>query len=108
MRILTITNRFPRPGHQTDATYNGHQVDALAKHHEVRVIAPVAWLERVRDLGKVGAGRQSLRGATPVYHPTFWYVPKVREHRFGRAYARSIQGTVRKVLKDFRPDALLS
>ena len=49
MRILVITNQYPRPGHPTVAQFNRQQFRMLAVEHDVSVINPVAWTEVLRD-----------------------------------------------------------
>src|SRR2546421_12551659 len=109
MRVLIITNRFPRPGHMTDATYNGSQVDGLAANHDLRAIVPVAWTERLRDLMRGAyAGRATMHGTVRLDLPTYWFVPRLFEGRYGRCYYRSIRGAVRRVGEEFAPDGVVS
>lgn len=108
MRILVITNRFPRPAQPTVATYNLVQAQAIAKHHEVRVIAPVPWPEEVSDLraGRFPVREHTSFGGLRVYHPSVIYVPRLFEHRFGQQYLWSIRRVVKRVVAELRPTAL--
>lgn len=109
MRILVITSLYPRPAHELIAPFNRWQIRALAAHHAVRMVVPVPWTERVRDLRrrhvtpKIFENTDGLR----VSCPTYYYPPRILEHHWGRCYARSIRGTVAAVVQEFRPDVLL-
>ncbi len=110
MRILVITNRFPRPAQPTVATYNLVQAQAIAKHHEVRVIVPVPWPEEVSDLrlGRLPVRDHTSFGGLRVYHPTVFFLPRVFHHRFGQQYLWSIRRTVRRVVAELKPTAIFS
>lgn len=110
MRILIITNLYPRPQQPTRATFNRNQFAALNRDHELRILAPVAWTDRLN--------RRSLRWerveswTTPegaaVDHPTYWFPPKVLRGMYGRCFERSIANAFHAAVDDFRPEAVLS
>jgi glycosyltransferase involved in cell wall biosynthesis len=109
MRILAITSQYPRPGAETAAAFNRQQFAALAKEHDVRVIAPVAWTERLRAKlhGRPGWSEPAGPNALPVDRPTYYFPPRLLEHRWGQCYYRSIRRTVLQRIDEFRPDAIL-
>lgn len=41
-------------------------------------------------------------------YPTYWYTPKILQHRYGDQMWWSVRRCVQQVLKSFRPDAVLS
>ncbi len=110
MRILAITNLYPRPGHELMAAFNRQQFRALAQQHELRVVAPIPWQEALRDrMTRRTAPRHYANGdGIQVDHPIYYYLPRVRPHRYGERYLRSIRPTVDRLLKEFRPDVLLT
>jgi glycosyltransferase involved in cell wall biosynthesis len=106
MRILTITNCYPRPGHATNAMFSFLQLRALTKLHDVRTIVPVAWTDRWKD--RKPAPAQSDSNGMRIYYPTYWFTPKILQDHYGTFFLRSIRRTVKMVLKDFSPDAILA
>lgn len=110
MRILGITNRYPRPGHDTVATYNREQFRALARCHDVRIIAPLPWTDRLRDAAAFSAApcRYRNRDGIWVDHPTFWFPPKVARRWYGHLYLSCIRKAAESAIDEFRPDAILA
>lgn len=108
MRILVLTNRFPRPAAPTTATYNLVQALAIAKHHEVKAIVPVPWPEVASDLvrGHRPIFEHTRFGGLEVHHPTVYFLPRFLLHLFGKEYLASIRRTVRRVVKELRPQAI--
>jgi teichuronic acid biosynthesis glycosyltransferase TuaC len=109
MRILVITNLYPRPGHSTIATYNREQFRALAQEHEVRIVAPVPWTERVRDLlARTSGPKSCTQDQIPVRYPTYYFSPKVGEQFWGHSFLWSVRKEVRKAAAEFGPDVILA
>ena len=110
MRILAITNLYPRPGHETIAAYNRQQFHALSKQHALRIIAPVAWTNCLRDFGKRHARPRRYVNADGIWvdHPVFYFPPRMLEHRYGEYYLQSIRKSVKACLKEFPAEAILS
>jgi glycosyltransferase involved in cell wall biosynthesis len=110
MRILAITNLYPRPGFETLAVFNRQQFRALANRHEVHVIAPVPWPTRLRGLLSLKSeSRQYVNSdGLCVYHPTYFYTPRVMQHSYGRFFLASVRRTAQGVIRNFKPNALLS
>jgi glycosyltransferase involved in cell wall biosynthesis len=110
MKILALTNLYPRPGHEGFAPFNRQQFRALGRAHDLRVIAPVPWTEAVLDLR---AGIPAPRGYVNadglwVDHPRFFFPPRVLRRSYGSFYLASVRPAVDRLLKGFRPDVLLS
>ncbi|HVX15427.1 MAG TPA: glycosyltransferase [Pirellulales bacterium] len=110
MRILAITNLYPRPGHERMAAFNRQQFRALAERHELRVIAPVPWQEVLKDrlTGRATPSHYINGDGIHVDHPIFYYLPRVRSHRWGEYYLRSIRPIVERRIEQFRPDVMLA
>jgi glycosyltransferase involved in cell wall biosynthesis len=110
MRILAITNLYPWAGQELLAPYNQQQFRHLAEEHEMAVIAPVAWTEQVKGWWR---GRRVRRRylndhGTWVYHPTYFFPPKVLQHQYGKFYLSSISKLAWRLVRDFRPEVVLS
>jgi glycosyltransferase involved in cell wall biosynthesis len=108
MRILVLTNRFPRPAQRTVATYNLLQCRAMAKHHDLRIVVPVPWTDEVRDLlrGKPPIREHRQFDGLHVYHPSIVFLPRFFLHTFGPQYLRSVRRTVDRAVRDLRPEAI--
>jgi glycosyltransferase involved in cell wall biosynthesis len=110
MRLLVLTNRFPRPANPTVATYNLVQCRAMAKSHDVRVVAPVPWTEEARDLlhRRLPVREHRSFGGLEVHHPSVLFLPRAMLHKFGEQYLRSVRATVMRVAREQQPDAIFS
>src|SRR5438128_1912295 len=110
MRLLLLTNDFPNPCQPTNAVFNLELARALARRHEVRVIAPVAWVDEWRTR-RCNPGLSYERLARidgiEVYHPRYYYPPKVFRRLYGWFLWRSVRGTVWHLLKSYAPQAVL-
>lgn len=110
LRLLAITNLYPRPGNELMAAFNRQQFKALAQQHELRVVAPVPWQQRLLDRARGATAPRHYRNADgiEVDHPTFYYLPRLAPHRYGNAYLRSVRPKVERIVKEFNPDALFA
>jgi glycosyltransferase involved in cell wall biosynthesis len=110
VRILAITNLYPRPGNELFAPYNRQQFRFLARENELSVIAPVAWTIKVKEWARLRhtPGKYLNDHGTWVYHPTYYFPPKVFQHRHGQWYLRSIGRLAEGLLREFRPQVVLS
>ncbi len=110
MRILSITNLYPRPGHDLIAPFNRQQFGALAQAHAVRVIAPVPWHQALKDQWqrRPAPGRYTNSDGVEVEHPLFYYPPRMMRPRAGHFFYHSIRKCVQQALAQFQPDVLLA
>jgi glycosyltransferase involved in cell wall biosynthesis len=108
MRILAITNLYPRPGHDTLAPFNRQQFAALAQVHDLSVISPVAWTEELRDW-KAGFSvpRHYLSAEQiEVRHPCYYFPPRILRATYGQFFLASIRREVIRTALEFRPDVI--
>ncbi len=110
MRILVLTNLYPRPHHETRATFNREQFHALLPEHEVRIIAPVAWTEEFRDRlsGRVTTRPRRTDDGVRIEHPLYFFLPKLAPHYYGPCFLWSVRKTARRVIREFQPDLILA
>lgn len=105
MRILFCSYAYPNPWQPGLGTFNRTMLAGLAKQHLVRVIAPVAFTERWRKPGLTGF--QAAANISAEY-PTYFYPPKIGRSHYDKFLWWSIRRTVRKQIRDFQPDVVLS
>jgi glycosyltransferase involved in cell wall biosynthesis len=110
VRVLFITNDFPNPYEPGKGVFNAYLTAALAREHQVRVVSPIAWVDELRALagGAPAAPRRVERDGAEVYHPRYYYPPKVMRRHYGWFFWRSVRGTVRAITRGCRPDAVLA
>lgn len=106
MRLLFVSTIYPNPFEPVKGVFNRHLLRAVAAAgHDVRVIAPVPWtVARGRELPAepVVDGERLA-----VYHPRYWYVPKILGRTTAGFYRWSINSAVRRALDGFRPHAVV-
>jgi glycosyltransferase involved in cell wall biosynthesis len=100
MRLLLIADNFPSPLEPTRGIFNLGLARALAARHDVRVVAPVSWLR-----GR--SPRMATIEGIEVHHPRYYYTPKVLRRFYGSFLWWSVRGTVLRLLREQRPDAVL-
>lgn len=106
LRVLYLTQIFPQPGDPSRGTYNFNTAVNLAHDCEIRVLSPVPWWERVRRPHTLLAGAASELDGLRVDYPTWWSVPRGTALH-ARALARSLQGRVRGLRREFPFDVVL-
>lgn len=109
MRVLAITNLYPRPGHETLAPFNHQQFAALAREHELAVIAPIPWTEEVRDRwsGRRVPVRYRTGDEIEVRHPRYYFTPRVFRAAYGRFFLTSIRREFHRLSREMRPEVVL-
>jgi glycosyltransferase involved in cell wall biosynthesis len=112
MKLLFLSNVFPSPYQPTKGTFNLELLRALARRHEVRVVAPVSWVDewqaRRRGIAPLSACRQSVVGGIETHYPRFYYPPRVLRNLYGEFFWFSVRPTIRRLLDEGPPDAVLS
>jgi glycosyltransferase involved in cell wall biosynthesis len=68
------------------ATFNKNQVGMLKDWYEVDVIAPIPWPKKLRR----NIPEQSNIDGMNIYHPVYWYLPKIAREANGRFFLNSI------------------
>jgi glycosyltransferase involved in cell wall biosynthesis len=109
MRILAITNLYPRPGHEASAAFNRQQFRALSAEHDLAVVAPVPWTEGLRDRWAGRGAPRHVRNpdGVAISYPLFYFPPRVLRHRYGEFFLISIRREVERLLHEHRPEVLL-
>lgn len=114
MRILALTNLYPNPLQPHRATFNRQQLRAVASQggNRMTVVAPVAWTDELsaRRAGKppLPMGRRTMLDGLEVWHPRYWFPPRMLRGTYGLCYEWSVRRTVDRLVADFRPDLLLA
>ncbi len=110
MRILTISNLYPRPGADSLAPFNRQQVRALSGRHEILVIAPVPWTKNVREwiAGNPTPRHHTNADGIDVSHPIFYYIPKLFRSQSGWFFRASIARETFLQIGRHRPEVILS
>jgi glycosyltransferase involved in cell wall biosynthesis len=110
MRILFLSTIYPTPAEPAKGVFNRNLVRALATRHEVVVLAPIPWTADPPWSGRAGLGRDRSRvlDGIRVYHPRYYYLPKVLPARAGWFYRQSVRQTAPQLVGEFRPDLVLA
>ncbi len=111
MRILFLSSIFPHQTAPVCGTFNFEICRALARQHDVRVVAPRSWLDVLRDPARKNSDQRpnAVRDAgIRVSYPTYIYPPKILRNHYGDFMWLSITRHVRKLLKEFTPDCVVS
>ncbi|HEX7449903.1 MAG TPA: glycosyltransferase [Pirellulales bacterium] len=108
MRILALTNLYPNPWQPQRGQFNRQQFRALAATEEVRVISPVSWVdefrERWRTRHRLPGDRHAHCDGLDVFHPRYWYPPKVPRWTHGHCFRWSIEAAFERAVDEFQPD----
>lgn len=112
MNILFLSQVFPDDGAPVHGTFNLALCRALAERHPLRVLAPRPWPTMVgrwlRRQGPVAPPTGPAGPSITAQYPIYWYLPKLWQHRSGRAMYRAVRGPLRTLAREFPPDVLLS
>lgn len=109
MRLLFVSNVHPHPLAPTKGTFNGALMRALGAQHDVHVVCPISWIDRLQSTLKPPSTKPVLLHPTvTASYPTFWYPPKVLRSYYDRFLYWSIQRRLERILRTFKPDAVLS
>jgi glycosyltransferase involved in cell wall biosynthesis len=111
MRLLVIANAFPNPIQPTKGIFNGSLVRELARAHDITVVSPILWTDEWRAgraaRERLGPGRAAVLDGVDVHYPRYYYSPKVLRGLYGWYMWCSVRGTVRRLVRERRPDVVL-
>jgi len=110
MRILIISNLYPNRLLRNRATFNRHQFFELARHCSVKIIAQVAWTDKVslkRSTGQTIPYRETIDGIE-TYHPTYFFTPKILETLYGLFCFLSIYATASRLIRSMQPHCIFA
>lgn len=105
MQILFLSSIYPRAYDPTRGIYCYRLCTQLAKRHHVRVVSPLSFLER-RPRGPLDD--QFVLEVGPTTYPRYYYTPRLLRSQYGRFMWLSVKGHVRRLLREFAPDCVLS
>ncbi|REJ92391.1 MAG: glycosyltransferase family 4 protein [Planctomycetota bacterium] len=110
MKILFVSTMFPDEADPSRGVYNYELCRALARQHDVRVVSPRLWTQaaRRRLCGQRIERNETEFGGLICSRPCYWYTPKMLRSRYGAFYWHAIRGDIRRLERDFQPDAVLS
>lgn len=112
MKIVVITNLYPNSMEPNKGTFIKSQVDCLAKICSVKVIAPLPFYKRGlwfkdNDPRHNHVDKENIEGIE-VYHPRYFYTPKIGRCFYGLFFFFSIYSLLKKIEKSFKPDSYLN
>ncbi len=103
-RLLFISTIFPSKLAQRHATYNAQLLSSLENFFNIDVINPISWVHKIRDKISYTEGRDGIT----IYHPTYWYTPRVLRGYYGLFYYLSIKSCLSKLMKEKKYDTVFS
>lgn len=110
MRILFLSSIFPHGTARFIGTFNLELCRALAAEHSVRVVAPRSFLDvwRTRAENRHADRWVSETSGLSVIYPTYFYTPGFARAWYGESMWWSVRGYLRRVVEEFRPEAVVS
>jgi len=93
MRILGITNCYPRKGHENWPYSIGRCFARFAVENDVRMIVPIPWNGWLGDKVRFASNPRRHKNSDGIWteHPLFYYTPRVLQHRYGQMYLASVR-----------------
>ena len=107
-RLLILTNLYPTPWDHHRGTFNFQQFNRLAEYMEIRIIVPVSWKERLQNRKHPAIPLTSHPLLDKAVYPLYWYTPGLFRGSYGTTMLASLQLQCRQLIRDFKPDLLLS
>ena len=115
VRILAITQIYPRPRSMTAGSYNVNQFQSINRENPVSVICPASWTEfrlgqlwRKKDIDALTPSVDAIQDQIRVDRPVFLFLPKLFRSSYGLFYGASIRKCFNHVVETFRPDVVLA
>lgn len=110
MRILFLSSIFPHGTARVTGTFNLELCRALAAEHDVRVVAPRSFLDvwRTRTENHDADRWVNETSSLSVTYPTYFYTPRFARSWYGESMWWSVRGALRRVVEEFRPEAIVS
>ena len=108
MKLLTFTSLFPNNTEQNKGIFIKQRISALAKLCEIKVIAPVAWFPGKSLVSRYFKKIKMLEKQDDlvVYHPKYFYTPKIFRSLYGIFYFLSLYLFVKRIRKKFDFDII--
>ena len=105
MRILSFSSCFPNLVDPTAGVFVFRRLKALAAHVSLEVANPTPWFPGYDGLRHPGVALpdQEMREALIVYHPRFFYLPRILKRWDARFYDRGLRAWVRHYCRQHSP-----
>ncbi|MEQ1907179.1 MAG: glycosyltransferase [Vicinamibacterales bacterium] len=105
MRLLAITRRTQ----PKEAFHERPDFADLARHHDLCIICPVPWTAMMHAVvGGLRSDTAEWSDGVQVLYPTYFTTPGLQLDRDGTSFERSVRATVRGLVGQQKPDAILS
>jgi len=96
-KMLFISNLYPNLREPHRAPFNRQQIIKLRRYFDVDIVAPVAWTVRVR---KMHIPDYEVIDDIRVFHPTYYYMPRMLRKYHGYLYYWSVKSVVEELLRN--------
>ncbi|HWP47806.1 MAG TPA: glycosyltransferase family 4 protein [Candidatus Limnocylindrales bacterium] len=110
MRILTFTTLFPSYGSPLHGLFVKARMEAVAEYCQVEVVAPIPWFSSLRPSRSYGPSSEvrykEWIGKLQVYHPPFFFIPKIGKGLDGWGLFLSAYAACKKLQRYFPFDLL--
>ena len=104
MRLLAIT----RQTQPKEALHNRPDFANLAPYHDLCIVCPVPWTAVMHAVvGGFGSDTSEWSDGIQVICPTYYATPGLQKHRDATSFERIVRSTVRGLMGEHRPDAIL-
>jgi len=110
IKILIITNLYPNRLLKNRATFNRRQFLELSRRCSIKIIAQVAWTDKVSlkwSTGQTVPYKETIDGIE-TYHPTYFFTPKILEPLYGFFCFLSIYAIASRQIRSMRPGCILA
>lgn len=114
MKILFYSYAYPNPVHPGVGTFNRTMIAGLACDHQLQVVTPVpfvdAWQARLQGRLPRGLNDPNFHAVpgVPARYVASYYTPKMLHAQYGRFMSWSVGRPLNRIMKEFRPDLVLS
>lgn len=110
MRILFLSSIFPHGTARVTGTFNLELCRAFAVEHDVRVVAPRSFIDvwRTRRENRAADRWVTETAEIKASYPSYFYTPGFARSLYGESMWRSVRRPLRRVVEEFRPEAIVS
>jgi len=106
MKTLLLTNLYPNKREPNCGIFNYQQFKSFSKFAEIVAIVPISWVA-MRRFKETENANLVLGDAANVYHPKYYYTPKLFRCLYGVFYFLSVLPNFSKVIREQKPDVII-